>query len=70
MKIRTLFTLLLLLIGFPAMCQEANLVDSFYASGKVYVVVAVLATVLIGIVIYLVMMERKLKRIEKELKDK
>jgi len=70
MKLKTLFTLLLFILSYPVFCQETNLIDSFYASGKVYVVVAVLATVLIGIVIYLVMMERKLKRIEKELKDK
>ena len=40
--------------------------DTMRANGKIYVVVAVLATVFVGIVVYLVMLDRKVTRLEKQ----
>ncbi len=37
-----------------------------YASGKIYVVVAVIVLIFFGIVLYLFLLERRLKRLEKE----
>jgi hypothetical protein len=39
--------------------------DQFRADGKIYVVVAVIATVLAGIVVYLITIDRKLAKLEK-----
>jgi CcmD family protein len=38
--------------------------------GKIFVVVAVLAVILIGIFIYLFSIDRKLRKLEKEIKEK
>ena len=40
------------------------------SSGKIYVVVAVLSTIMIGIFLYIFLVEKKLSRMEKELKEK
>lgn len=37
-----------------------------YQSGKIYVVVGVILIVFIGMIIYLIRLEQKIKRIEKE----
>lgn len=42
---------------------------SLYTSGKIYVVVIVIAIVLIGFFIYLFNLDRKLKTIEKKIKS-
>ncbi|MCS7076878.1 MAG: CcmD family protein [Bacteroidia bacterium] len=38
----------------------------FYQSGKIYVVVGVILTIFAGIIVYLIRLEQKIKRIEKE----
>lgn len=38
----------------------------FYQSGKIYVVVGVILLIFIGIILYLIRMEQKIKRLEKE----
>ncbi|HYJ39135.1 MAG TPA: CcmD family protein [Chitinophagaceae bacterium] len=43
--------------------QMANLMRS---NGKIYVVVAVVVTILIGLFIYLISMDRKIGKLEKE----
>ena len=44
--------------------------ELFYSSGKIYVVIGVAAIILTGIFAYLFWMDRKVSRMEKELKDK
>jgi type IV secretory pathway component VirB8 len=43
---------------------EVLMADTFRADGKIYVVVAVLATIFAGIVVFLVVTESKLKKLE------
>jgi type IV secretory pathway component VirB8 len=43
---------------------EVTMADAFRADGKIYVVVAVLATIFAGIVVFLVVTESKLKKLE------
>jgi CcmD family protein len=38
--------------------------------GKIFVVVAVLAVILIGVFVYLFTIDRKLRRLEKEIEEK
>jgi len=44
--------------------------ELFYSSGKIYVVIGVVAIILSGIFAYLFWIDRKVSRMEKELKDK
>ncbi len=43
---------------------EVSMADTFRADGKIYVVVAVLATIFAGIVVFLIATESKLKKLE------
>jgi bacteriorhodopsin len=43
----------------------AEMADTFRSNGKIYVVVAVLLTILAGIILYLIRLDRKITRLEK-----
>jgi hypothetical protein len=43
--------------------------DTLRQDGKIYVVVTVLATIMAGLIVYLVMLDRKVSKLEKEMKD-
>lgn len=46
--------------------NEPEMADTFRSNGKIYVVVAVILTIFAGIIIYLVRLDRKMSRIERE----
>ncbi len=48
--------------------QEVEMADRLVENGKIFVVVGVLVTILLGIIVYLVMIDRKVSEIEKKLK--
>jgi hypothetical protein len=59
-----------LLIGLISIAQpgepdKVQMADSLRASGKIYVVVAVVVTILAGIVLYLIQLDRKIRNMEK-----
>jgi CcmD family protein len=45
---------------------EPEMADAMRSNGKIYVVVAVLATIFAGIFAYLVYLDRKITRLEKD----
>jgi len=45
--------------------QQADMADLMRSNGKIYVVVAVCMTILIGLFLYVWMIDRKLTRMEK-----
>ncbi|UTA69166.1 MULTISPECIES: CcmD family protein [Emticicia] len=47
--------------------QEVEMADKMRADGKIWVVVAVIGLVLAGIITYLVLLDRKISKIEKGL---
>ncbi len=49
---------------------EPSMADNFRAEGKIYVVIAVMATVFLCVLIYLIIIERRLKKLENDLKEK
>lgn len=57
-----------LLTALPLMAQGSS-DDFFRSTGKLYVVVAVLLSMFIGIVIYLYNLDRKIKNLEKQIKN-
>lgn len=61
-------SIILLLLSLSAMAQEnaPEMADTFRTDGKIYVVVLVLATIFAGIIAYLIRLERKISKLEKE----
>jgi CcmD family protein len=59
---------LLMLLPLITQAQETEMADNFRKEGKIYVVVSVVAVILIGIFVYLFMLDRKVTKIEKQLK--
>ena len=67
-KIKTSVTLVLLhfITIHTTFAQTAN-PDFMQSIGKIYVVVAVIITIFIGIIIYLFSLERKVKNLEQQI---
>ena len=66
---KILLSALLLVSFFTAFAQQNNQVDmadALRSSGRIYVVVAVIAIIFIGLAIYLFSIDRRLKKIEKD----
>lgn len=53
-----------------AEAQTPEMADVMRSEGKIYVVVAIILIVLIGLITYLFLLDRKLTRMEKQLGDK
>lgn len=71
-KISFLLSLLLLATICFAQQQASEIVemaDRLRSSGKIYVVVTVLMVIFSGIIVYLISIDRKLSRLEKQNKD-
>ncbi|GAB3199286.1 putative membrane protein [Pontibacter aydingkolensis] len=49
--------------------QEVEMADTLRQDGKIYVVVIVLVTILAGMIAYLVTLDRKVTRLEKQMRD-
>ena len=57
--------LVLLLTSFNVFAQEVEMADKMRADGKIWVVVGVITFVFVGIIIYLILLDRKISKIEK-----
>jgi CcmD family protein len=63
-------TLLLTLTTTQFLAAQSNTSEDFMRSmGKIYVVVAVIVVVFIGITIFLIYLDRKLTKLEHQIKD-
>ena len=49
--------------------KKSEMADALRASGKIYVVVAVLVTILLGLFIYVISLDRKIGKLEKGRKN-
>ncbi len=63
---RILATIFLLLITVTFASAQTEMADTMRSNGKIYVVVMVLATIFAGIFAYLVILDRKISKLEKE----
>ena len=68
---RKLFVItFLLLINFLSQAQNnsdtVDMADTMRSNGKIYVVIAVILTIFTGIIIYLIRLDRKMTKLEKE----
>ena len=63
-----LFTLFLLCMtttmGFSQGNETVEMADKMRSEGKIYVVIAVILTILTGLILYLVRLDRKISRLE------
>jgi len=72
----TKFSLMaLLLVSQNLLAQQpvtngVEMADQLRADGKIWVVVAVVAAVFAGIIIYLIRLDRQIGKLEKEVKEK
>jgi CcmD family protein len=64
-----IFLAALLLPLLAAAQSDIAMADTFRQEGKIYVVVAVLSIIFSGIVFFLILIERRLARIEKQMKQ-
>lgn len=65
---KIVFTITLLILSAIHLYaqQEIDMADTFRANGKIYVVVGILSIVFTGIIIFLIRLEKKVSRLEKE----
>ena len=69
--IRILFVFLMFSTSFLLHAQqEVEMADKLRADGKIYVVVAIILVIFIGIVLYLFSIDRKVSRLEKRFPEK
>jgi CcmD family protein len=65
----SLLTTLLLLFSTHDLLAQSGSTDFMRSMGKMYVVVAVILTIFIGIVLFLVFLDRRLTKIENQIKE-
>ena len=65
-------TCLFLLATLTMMAQDkpVEMADTMRSNGKIYVVVAVIVAIFIGIILYLIRLDRKMTRLEKDIHSK
>ena len=65
-KIILLLLVTLLSVAVFAQDTKTGAADTMRSNGRIYVVVAVVLTILIGLVLYVFRLDRKLTKLEKE----
>lgn len=65
-RVYYLFLLMMTSLLSNDLFAQAEKQSIMRSSGRIYVVIAVLVTILIGIVLYLVRLEKKITKLEKE----
>lgn len=59
------FILFLLLTSFLLNAQDVQMADTMKSNGKIYVVIAVMLTILFGLILYVYRLDRKISKLEK-----
>jgi uncharacterized membrane protein len=67
---KMLSLLMALLASANLFAQEVEMADALRADGKIYVVVAVVSAMLAGVLFYVIRLDRKITRLEKDAGDK
>ena len=65
-----LFVLSAFSVSAQTPANNVQMADGFYAEGKIYVVIGIVAIIFIGIAFYLFTIERKVKKLEEALREK
>ncbi|MFZ1327830.1 MAG: CcmD family protein [Chitinophagaceae bacterium] len=65
-KILLLWCLLTVSVIGIAQDKKVEMADTMRSNGRIYVVVAVVVTILLGLILYVARLDRKITRLEKE----
>jgi hypothetical protein len=67
-NLSVMLAVMALILSLQASAQEstADMADIMRSNGKIYVVVAVLSTILAGLILYLVSLDKRIRRMERE----
>ena len=66
-----ILSLMLMMFSFIAQAQTTvEMADTMRSEGKIYVVVGIILMVLVGLIIYLIMLDKKVKKLENMLSEK
>ena len=57
-------------VSIWAQKPDVEMADTMRDNGKIYVVVAVIVAIFIGIILYLIRLDRKMTRLEKDIHSK
>lgn len=68
-KKSAILTLLFTMFSAMLQAQPATVADQLMQSGKLYAVIAVFSVILLGIFVFLFFLERKISRLEEEVKN-
>jgi fumarate reductase subunit D len=60
-----LFSVMMCLGGFAQDTQPAEMADAMRSNGKIFVVIAVILTILAGLLFYVARLDRKISKLEK-----
>jgi hypothetical protein len=69
-RINIFLTTLFLLIQNLGFAQDAEMADSMRSNGKIYVVVTIILVIFVGLISYLIVIDRKLSKTEKRISEK
>lgn len=69
-KLISICFLLFAMISLVHAENTVEMAEGLYSSGKIYVVVACIAIIVVGIFIYLFSMDRRIKKVENNFKEK
>lgn len=68
--VKTAMAVLMLLLSLAPLAQQveqqAKMADLMRSEGRIYVVVAVILTIFAGLILYLVRLDRKISKLEKQ----
>jgi uncharacterized protein with PQ loop repeat len=68
--IKKILCLIFLISTFVTQAQEApQMADIFRENGKIYIVISVIGIIFISIVLFLIYLERQLKKLEKKVNE-
>lgn len=68
--VKALLIVLLLISNAPSWAAgQPSMEETMFQSGKIYVFFAVSTVIVLGMIIYLITLDRKIGRIERELKE-
>ena len=69
--IKGILSLMLVVFSFMAQAQSTvEMADTMRANGKIYVVVGIILIVLVGLIVYLIVLDKKVKKLEDRLTER
>ena len=70
MRIFRALSVILLVFTTPALWGQTQTLDYYRNTGKIYVVIAVIVVSFLGIVLFLINLDRRIRKMEKDLNQK